>query len=163
MSRCPAFTFQILIMSKWFAKHISTNVSFEITIRKRHVCIEIRWPWIRIQYFYLGIWNYYRTKMIVLPSFQFATRLNSQNRNENEIINELWNIDFYMNIGISNWNNGSFDPTKMNSLIYFSSLHDYGTPSNWNSLVHTSWGETERCEKRAFQLQKCEKPKLAET
>ena len=38
--------------------------------------------------------------------------------------------------------------------LYFSFLHDYWTPSNWKSLVHTSWGEMERCDKCAFQLLK---------
>ena len=36
MSRCQAFIFQVSIMSKCLAKHISTKVSFKITIRKRH-------------------------------------------------------------------------------------------------------------------------------
>ena len=35
----------------------------------------------------LGIRNNDRTKMIVLPSFQVATRLNSQNTNETGFIN----------------------------------------------------------------------------
>ena len=42
-------------------------------------------------------------------------------------------------------------------LLYFSSLHDYWSPSTWNSLVHTSWGKMERCEKRAFPLLKIRK------
>jgi hypothetical protein len=67
------------IMSKWFAKHISTKRSFKITTRKRHVYIEIGWHWIWNQCFYLGIWNDDRTKMIVFPSFQLYTRLISQN------------------------------------------------------------------------------------
>jgi len=37
--------------------------------------------------------------MIHLPSFQLATRLNSQNTNETEFINELWHINLFMNIG----------------------------------------------------------------
>jgi len=41
--------------------------------------------------------------------------------------------------------------------LYFGSLHDYWLPSTWNSLVHTSWGEMERREKRAFQLRKMRK------
>ena len=41
------------------------------------------------QCFYLGTLNVDCTKIIVLPSFQFATRLNSQNTNENEFINQL--------------------------------------------------------------------------
>ena len=82
MSRCPTFTFQVSIMSKWLAKHISTKVSFKITITKRQVYIDIRWPWKWNQYFYLGIWNDKRTKIIFLPSSQLVTRLHSQNRNE---------------------------------------------------------------------------------
>jgi len=93
MSRCPTINFEISIMSKGLAKHISTKVSFKITIRKRRVYIDIRWPWIWNQYFYLGIWNVYRNKMIVLHSFQIATRLNSQNTNETEFIKELWHIN----------------------------------------------------------------------
>ena len=86
MSRCPIFTFQVSIMSKWLAKHISTKVSFKITITKRHVYIDIRWPWKWNQYFYLGIWNDERTKIIFLPSFQLLIRLNSQNRNETSLL-----------------------------------------------------------------------------
>ena len=82
MSRCPTFTFQVSIMSKLLAKHIRTKVSFKITIRKRHVYIDIRWPWKWNQDFYLGIWIDERTKIILLPSFQLVTRLNSQNRIE---------------------------------------------------------------------------------
>ena len=41
--------------------------------------------------------------------------------------------------------------------LYFSSLHDYWPTRTWNSLVHSSWGEMERCEKRAFQLLKMRK------
>ena len=44
--------------------------------------------------------------------------------------------------------------------LYFSSLQDYWPPSTWNLLVHTSWGETERREKRAFQLLKLRKMKI---
>jgi len=52
--------------------------------------------------FLFGIWNDDRTKMIVLPSFQLATRLISHNTNETDFINELYHINLYMNIGISN-------------------------------------------------------------
>ena len=34
MWRCPTFTFKVSIMSECLAKHISTKVSFKITIRK---------------------------------------------------------------------------------------------------------------------------------
>jgi len=43
--------------------------------------------------------------MIVLPSFLLATRLNSQKTNETEFINELWHINMFMNIDISNRHN----------------------------------------------------------
>ena len=86
MSGCPKFTFQVSIMSKWLAKHISTKVSFKITIRKRYVYTDIRWPWKWNQYFYLGIWEDDRSKIILLPTFQLVTRLNSQNRNETSFL-----------------------------------------------------------------------------
>ena len=107
--------------------------------------------------FYLVIWNDDRTKMIVLPSFQLATRLNSQNTNEADFINEIWHIHclwiLIYPIGIIEvWNS-----RKCCFWFYFISLHDYWPPSTWNSLVHTSWGEMERCEKSAFQLLKMRK------
>ena len=86
MSRCPTFTFQVSIMSKLLAKHIRTKVSFKITIRKRHVYIDIRWPWKWNQYFYFGISGDERSKIIYLPSFQLVTRLNSQNWNETSLL-----------------------------------------------------------------------------
>ena len=89
MSGCPTFTFQVSIMSKWLAKHISTKVSFNITIRKRYVYTDIRWPWKWNQNFYLGIWEDERSKIIFLPSFQLVTRLNSQNRNETSLLMTL--------------------------------------------------------------------------
>ena len=112
MTRWPTINFQLSIMSKWLAKHISTKVSFKITIRKRHVYIDIGWPWIWKKCLCLEIWNDDRTKMVVFPSFQFATRLNSQNTNETAFINELWYINLFMNIGNSNWHNRSFDHIK---------------------------------------------------
>ena len=63
-----------------------TQVSFKITIRKRHVYIDHRWPWKWNQYFYLGIWEDDRSKIIFLPSFQLVTQLNSQNRNETSLL-----------------------------------------------------------------------------
>jgi len=41
MSRCPTINFQFSIMSKCFAKHISTKVSFKINIRKIHVTLTL--------------------------------------------------------------------------------------------------------------------------
>ena len=124
---------------------ISTKVTFKITIRKRYVYIDISWPWIWNQCFYLGIWNDDCIKMIVLPSFQLGTRLNSQNTNETMFIKEHWHINLFMYIGISNWHNGIFDLRKCCFWLYFSFLHDYWPPSTWSSLVHNSWGENERC------------------
>ena len=122
MSRFPTFIFQFSIITKWLAKHIITKDSFKITIRKTHVYIDIRWPWIRNHFLYLGIWNVDRTKIIGFPSFQLATRLNLQYRYETEFINVLWHINMYMNIGISNWHNWSFDPTKMKIFTLFQFL-----------------------------------------
>ena len=150
MSWCPTFNFQLSIMSKWLAKHIITKVSFKITIRKRHVCIDIRWPWKWNQYFYLGIWIVERTKIIFLPSFLLATRLNSQKRNEKSLLMYsdtlicIWILVFP--IGIIQVST----PRKWSVLLYFSSLHDYWPPSTLISLVHTSLSEVERCEKGCF-------------
>ena len=110
-SRCLTINIQLSIMSKWLAKHISNKVSFKFTIRKRRVYIDIGWPWIWNQYFYLGVWKDDRTNIIVFPSFQLVTRMNSQYRNENVFINVFWLITLYMNIGISKWHNWSFDLT----------------------------------------------------
>jgi hypothetical protein len=157
MTRCPTINFQISIMSKWLAKHISTNVSFKITAGKRHVYIDIGWIWIWNQCVYLGVWNDDHTKKIVLPSFKFATRLNSQNTNETEFINELCHINF---LCILVFPIGIIEVSTSRNFcfwLYLSALHDYWLPSTWNSLVHTSLGEMEWCEKRAFQLLKMRK------
>ena len=88
---------------KWPAKHISTKVSFKITIRKRHVYIDIRWPWKWNQYFYLAIWDE-PSKIIFLRSFQLVTRLNSQNRNETSLLMNfdtlicIWILEFPIGI-----------------------------------------------------------------
>jgi len=49
----------------------------------------------------------------------------------------------------------------MNSLLYFSSLHDYWPPNTLISLVHNSMDEMEWCEKRAFHLPKMRKMKVS--
>ena len=144
---------QVSIMSKWLVKHIRTKVSFKITVRKRHVYIDIRWPLKWNQYFYLGIWEDERSKILFLPSFQLVTQLNSQNRNETSSLMN-WHINLYMIISISNWNNSSSTPRKWSFLLYFSSLHDYWHTTTLISLVHNSMGEMDWCEKRAFQLLK---------
>jgi len=43
-------------------------------------------------------------------------------------------INLYMNIGISNWHNWSYDLQKGSFWIYISSLQNYWPPSTWNSL-----------------------------
>ena len=144
-------------MSKWLAKHISTKVSFEFALKKRHVYFDIRWHWKWIQYFYLGIWNDKRTKIIFLASFQVVTRLNPQNRNETNL---LMNSDTIICIWILAFPIGLIQvstPRKWGFLLYFSSLHDYWPPTTLISLVHNSLGEMEWCEKRAFQLLKIRK------
>ena len=129
MSRCPTFTFQVSIMSKWLAKHIRTKVSFKITIRKRHVYIDICWPWRGNQYFYLAIWEDERSKIIFLPSFKLVTRLNSLNRCETSL---LMNTDTLICIWILAFPIGIIQvstPRKWIFLLYFSSLHDYWLPT----------------------------------
>ena len=161
MSRCPTFTFRVSIMSKWLAKHISTKVSFKITIRKRHFYIDIRWPWKWKKYFYLGFWEYERSKIIFLPSLQLVTRLNSQNRNETSLLMNsdtlicIWILAFPISIiQVST-------PRKWSFLLHFGSLHDDWPPTTLISLEHNSLGETEWCEKRAFQLLKMRKMKVS--
>ena len=39
---------------------------------------------------------------------------------------------------------------KWGFCFYFSSIHVYWPPNTWNSLVHDSWSEMEKCEKSAF-------------
>jgi len=161
MSRSPTFTFQVSIMSKILAKYISTKVSFKITIRKRHVYIDIHWPWKWNQYFYLGIWKDERSEIIFLPSFQLVTRLNSQNRNESSL---LMNSDKLICIWILAFRIGIIQVStsrKLIFLLYFSSLHHYWPPTTLISLVHNSLGEMEWCEKRAFQLLKMRKMKVS--
>ena len=148
MARCTTFTCQV---------SISTKVSFKITIKNRHVYIDIRWPWKWNQYFYFGIWNDERTKIIFLPSFKLVTRLNSQNRNETILLMNsdtlicIWMLVFP--IGIIQVSTAR----KWSILFYFSSFHDYWPPTTLISLVHNSLRELEWCEKRAFQLLKMRK------
>ena len=161
MSRCPTYTFQVSIMSKRLAKHISNIVSFKITIWKRHVHIDIRWPWKWNQYFYLGIREVERSKIIFLPSFQLVTRLNSQNRKETSLLINpdilicIWILAFP--IGIIQFST----PRKWSFLLHFSSLHHYWPPTPLISLVHNSLGEMEWCEKRAFQIFRIRKMKVS--
>ena len=132
MSRCSTFSFQV---------SISTKVSFKITIRKKHVYIDIRWPWKWNQYFYFGIRNDESTKIIFLSSFQLVTRLNSQNRNErgplmhSDTLICIWILVFP--IGIIQVST----PPKWIFVLYFRSIHDYWPRSTLISLRHNSLGE----------------------
>jgi len=152
--------FSVLDYVKMTSQHINTKVFFKITIRKRHVNIEIRWPWKCNHYFYLGFWNDERTKIIFLPSFQFVTRLNSQNRYEKSLLMNsgtlicIWIL--VIPIGIIQVST----PRKWSFLLYFNSLHYYWTPSTLIQLVHNSLGEMVRCKKRAIQLLKMRKMKI---
>ena len=122
MSRCPTFTLQVSIMSKWLAKHISTKVPFKITIRKIHVYIEIRWPWDET---IVSIWEFEMIFVlnVSFSTISFATRLNSQNKNESAFINELWHINLFMNIGISNWHK----EVSTSSKCFFFTLFQFRT------------------------------------
>ena len=111
-----------------------TQVSFKITIRKRHVYIDIRWPWKWNQYFYLGIWEDESSKIIFLPSFQLVTRLNSQNRNETSLLINSDSLNLYMNISISNLHYSSFDSTKMKFFTLFQFLSRLLTSNHFNLI-----------------------------
>ena len=106
----------------------------------------------------LNWWSYWNDSFVSI-SVRHTIKFTEQKWNE--FINEFWNINFYMNIVISNWPNLSFETTRMNFLLYFSSLHDYWPPSTLISLVYNSLGNMERCEKRAFQLPKIRKMKIS--
>ena len=148
-------------MSKWLVKHKSIKFSLKITNRKTHVFIDIRWPWIWIQWFYLVIWNDDRTKIIVLHSFQ---SLNDEIRRTEMKLRLLMKSGTLICIWILVFPIGIIEVSTSQTwhfLHYFSSLHDFWPPSTWKSLVHTSLGKMERCEKRAFQLIKMRKKKMS--
>ena len=107
----------------------------------------------------ISIWELEKmnVKNNIFPSFQLVTRLNSQNRNETSL---LMNSDTLICIWIIAFPIGIIQvstPRKWSFLLYFSSLHDYWPPTTLIALVHNSLGETEWCEKRAFQLLKMRK------
>ena len=156
MTRCPTFTFQVSIISKWLAKHKITKVSFKFTIRKRHVYIDIGWPWIWNHYIYLGIWNDDRTKIIVLPSFQLVTRINSQNRNETDYINVFWLL-FCIWILVFPLVIIEFGPHEHEVFYFFQFLTRFLNSKNLKIFSTYLVGKMERCEKRPFLLLKMRK------
>jgi len=162
MSRCPTFNFQVSIMSKRLSKNISTKVTFKITIRKRHVDIDIRWPWKWNQYFF-GNLEDERSKIIFLRSFQLVTQLNSQNRNETSL---LMNFDTLICIWILVFTIGIIQVStarKWSFLLYFNTLHDYWPPTTLISIVHNSLCKMECVKNVLFSFSKCEKLKSADT
>jgi hypothetical protein len=161
MSRCPTFNFQLSIISKWLAKLISTNVSFKITIRKRHVYIDIGWTWIWKHFFSLGIrnddllkWEFCLNSSLVQDLIH-RTKMKLFLLINSDTLICLWILVFPIRITvISTLHKCCFS-------LYFSSLHDYWPPSTWNSSVHTSLGKMVRCEKRDFLLLKMRKKKIS--
>ena len=108
-------------------------------------------------------WNLRRCKSYnnIFAFFSARYTIKFTEQKWKKFINELWHINLYMNISISNWHNSSFDSTKMNFLLYFSSLHDYWPQTTLIPLVHNSLGEMDWCEKRTFQLLKMRKMKVS--
>jgi hypothetical protein len=151
--------FSTLDNVKMTCKHISTKVFFKLLLG----IDMLRWHTLTLNMkpvFLFGIWNDDHTKIIVLPTFQITTRLNSQNTNENVFIYELCHINLYMKIGVSNWLNWSFDPTKMKFFTLFHSLHHYWQPTTWNPLEHNSWGNCSDVKYVLFSSPNCEKKKI---
>jgi hypothetical protein len=76
ISQCPIINSQLSIMSKWIAKHISTKVSFKITILKSHVYIDIRRNWVWHQYIhlvYMKWWSYFNYRFAFISARYTAT------------------------------------------------------------------------------------------
>jgi len=132
MSRYPTINFQLSIMSKWLAKHIITKVSFKITIRKRHVYIDIRWLEYETSILFANLkwWSYSNDSFFFITA-RYKFKITEQKWNW--VYNEPQHIKLYMNIGISNWHNWSYDPTKMKYFNLICSLHDYWPPGSWKS------------------------------
>ena len=92
--------------------------------------------------------------------FLLVTQLNSQKRNETNL---LMNSDTFciciLAFPISIIQVST--PRKWIFLLYYSSFHDYRTPTTLVSLVHNSLDKMEWCEKRAFQLLEMRKMKVS--
>ena len=118
MLRCPTINFQVAKVPKTLAKHIITKVSFNITLWKRHdYIVHLRWIW--NQYFQLAYLKWCSYEMRVFILLQFAKHLNLQNPYENEIHDEIWHINLFMDISIPNWHIWIIDPSKMRFLPFF--------------------------------------------
>jgi hypothetical protein len=159
--------FSVLDNVKNLPKYISNNVSFKICYQG-NTCLYWHWLTLNINPVFL-FWNWNdRIKMIVLPSFQLAARLNSQNTNETEFINELLHINLFMNIGISNWHNWIFDLTKIFFLNLFQFLTTitelqapktlYSIPrgAKWNDVKNVLFSSSKFEKKKSWKIKtKC--------
>ena len=137
-----------------------TQVSTKITIRKRHVYIDIRWPWKWKQYFYFAIWEDDPSKIIFLPSFQLVTRLNSQNRNETSL---LMNSDTLICIWILAFPIGIIQVSTTRNEVFFTLFQFLSRllTSNHFHLISTLLvGRKGVMWKCAFQLLKMRKMKV---
>ena len=119
MPRCPTFTFQLSIISKWTAKDISTKGSFKITEEK--TCYH--WFTLNLNkkpVFLFGNlkWLSYWNNSFAFISARYTVKFTKQKWNN--YINENWHINLYMDIGISNRHNWIFGSTKMK---FFNSFH----------------------------------------
>ena len=153
MSRCPKFPFQVSIMSKWLALH---KLRSKLLLGKDMITLTLVDLEMKAVFLFgnLRRWTF---KNNIFASFQLVTRLNSQKRNETILLMNsntlicIWILAFPIGIiQVSTTRKWSF-------LLYFSSFHDYWTPTTLISLVHNSLGEMEWCEKHAFQLLKMRK------
>ena len=121
MSRCPTFTFQVSIMTKWLAKHISTKISLKITIRKGRFTLTL----VDLEYeTSISIWEF-EMMNVLNDIFDFISArytIKFTEQKWNTFINGLWHINFYMNFGISNWHNSSFESTKLKFFTLFQFL-----------------------------------------
>ena len=144
MTRCPIFNFQLSIISKRHARHISTKVSLKIPIRTRYVYIDIGWSWIWKYCFYLGIWNDDVLKLLLCLHFRsLHDWIHKTQMKRNLLMNsDIW---IYLWILVIPIDIIEFSTSRTCCFwLYFSSIHDYWLPSTCNPFVHTSWGEIER-------------------
>jgi len=102
-------------------------------------------------------WNDVRTKMRV---YIYFNSLRVYIHRTHVKLRYIMNSDTLLCIWIPVFPIGIFEVStarKWGFWLYFISIHDYLHPNPRNSLVHNSWSEMERREKRAFQLLKMRK------
>jgi len=83
-------------------------------------------------------WEYEKMNVLnnILAFFSARYTFKFTEQKWNKFINELWHINLYTNISISNWHNSSFDSTKMKFFTLFQFLTRLLT-SNHFSLIST--------------------------